>query len=136
VWLAGRIVCNSRACPASNVLRGHESLQSSRPRDFIREATHFRRVPSKQGPPTRIFSQFLVFRIGLPEMHAESGVFSRTEGHTVVRIRAPTQNGPKGLVIPNSFIVRNLLLGLVGSSPVPAPRIPDVEIIWKSCGMQ
>jgi hypothetical protein len=38
VWLAGRIVCNSRARPASNVLRGHKSLQLSRPRDFIRRS--------------------------------------------------------------------------------------------------
>jgi hypothetical protein len=29
------------------------------------ESKHFRRVPSKQGPPTRIFSQFSVFRLGM-----------------------------------------------------------------------
>src|SRR5208282_998522 len=34
------------------------------------ERKHFRRVPSKQGPPTRIFSQFSVFRSAC----AESGV--------------------------------------------------------------
>jgi hypothetical protein len=68
-------------------------------------------------------------------MRAPKAAFhSERKAHTVARIRAPNPKRPKGFVIPNSFIVRNLLLGLAGSSPAPAPRIPDVEIIWKSCG--
>jgi hypothetical protein len=47
-----------------------------------------------------IFSQFLVFRIGLPKMHAESGVWFRPEDHTVAR-RERHINLSQVFVIPN-----------------------------------
>jgi hypothetical protein len=73
VWLAGRIICISRARPASKFQESNK-LSIVPATGLHSERKHFRRVPSKQGPPTRIFSQFLVFRIGLPKKRAESGV--------------------------------------------------------------
>jgi hypothetical protein len=65
VWLAGRIVCNSRARPASKSLR--ERKPSIVPATGLHsEKQHgFRRVPSKQGPPKGSFLNFLSSVIGV-----------------------------------------------------------------------
>ena len=84
VWLAGRICCNSRARPASKflesvVIGSSESKFSIVPATGLHSESNWFRVRPSEGylqskDLQRIFSQFLVFRIGLPEMHAESGV--------------------------------------------------------------
>src|SRR5580658_17177 len=87
VWLAGRIVCISRACPASNFKESVVRQFSIVPATGLHsEKQHgFRRVPSKQGPPKGSFLNFLS-----SDRHAPKVAFVRPEGHTVARIRAPT----------------------------------------------
>ena len=68
-------------------------------------------------------------------MCAESGVLLRPEGHTVARIRAPdAEISPQAVVIPNGFIVRNLLpLAALLLSHSESSRCGNhLEILWEA----
>jgi hypothetical protein len=121
------------ARPASNDSRGRESLQLSRPRDFIRKSnTVSEGYLQSKDLQKDLFSIFCLPTRAVAKTHAPKVASTRPEGHTVARIRAPTEK----FVIPNRAVsqVRNLLLGFEASSPAASQNIPDVENIWKSCG--
>ena len=129
MWLAGRVVCNSRARPASKLLREREfsivpatglHSESSRLSQASLPKGTFKARTSKG-----IFSQFFVFRIGMRRK------WRFTDRKAILlRVRAPDAALPlKAVVIPNGFIVRNLLLA--GSSPA---RAPQTFPMWKSSG--
>jgi hypothetical protein len=82
----------------------------------------------KQGPPTRIFSQFFVFRSAC----AESGVYPDRKAILLRVSERPNAEPPsQAVVIPNGFTVRNLLLGLLAALLLPRPaKFP----MWKSSG--
>ena len=59
-------------------------LNQSRPRGFDSETRRFRRVPSRRTSKRRIFSQFLVFRLGLRrKFGAWVSIRAKAEDHTV-----------------------------------------------------
>ncbi len=122
VWLAGRIVCNSRARPASKFVES-VSPQLSRPRDFIRKSITVSEGYLQSKDLQEFFSQFSVFRSAC----AESGVSFRTEGTYCCAY----SERPSSIVIPNGFIVTNLLLA--GSSPDSASQKGIIQL-WKSSG--
>ncbi len=77
MWLAGRIVCNSRACPASKFEESVEfSIVPATGLHSESKAVSEGYLQSKE-PPTRIFSQFLVFRIGLRKSARRNWRFTR-----------------------------------------------------------
>jgi hypothetical protein len=121
------------ARPASNDPRGHESLQSSRPRDFIRKGdTVSEGYLQSKDLQKDLFSIFCLPTRAVAKTHAPKVASTRPEGHTVARIH---ERQTQRFVIPNraESPVRNLLLA--GSSPESASQSnPDVENIWKSCG--
>ena len=129
VWLAGRIVCISRARPASKFLREQVKKALNRPghgTSFGR-ATRFPKGTFKARTSKGIFSQFLVFR---------------------------NRRAPKVAFYPNGRPYCCACSSARPSFPLkpchserlyreePAVRrqlsrsrpIPDVEIIWKFCG--
>jgi hypothetical protein len=77
-------------------------------------------------------------------MCAESGVLPRPEGHTVARIRAPglSREG-RHLLAPHvrGFDAKRFRVPYRDGTRWQAllsrsKAFPDVEIIWKSCGMR
>jgi hypothetical protein len=136
VWLAGRIVCNSRARPASKSLRERVNKALNRPghgTSFGKQHS-FRRVPSKQGPPKGSFLNFLSSVSGCRKMRSESGALPRPEGHTVARKRKerPKASIPSKLVIPSE--ARNL--GFCWQALPPRTHLSrcgnHLEILWEA----
>ena len=133
VWLAGRIVCISRACPASKFLREQVKKALNRPghgTSFGR-ATRFPKGTFKARTSKGIFSQFLVFRLGLRKMRAPKLAFYPNGrpyccACSSARPSFPLKPCHSERLYREEPAVRRQL-----SRSRP---IPDVEIIWKFCG--
>ena len=110
-------------------------LNQSRPRGFDSETKRFRRVPSRRTSKRRIFSQFLVFRLGARRTYGAGFLFEPKR--KTILLRAVNELRTQRWVIPNGFIVRNLLFGRQASSPCTRPKweLPHVQNMWKPCGM-
>jgi hypothetical protein len=87
------------ARPASNDSRGRESLQLSRPRDFIRKSnTVSEGYLQSKDLQKDLFSIFCLPTRAVAKTHAPKLALTRPEGHTVARIRAPDpESSPKAL---------------------------------------
>ena len=96
----------------------------------------FRRVPSKQGPPNA--GSFLNFESSASACAEFAGVSFQPKRKAIL-LRAVT-SAPQASAIPKpGRKTRRGICGEVKKRQLPGPRpnlrIPDVEIIWKSCGI-
>ena len=108
-------------------------LNQSRPRGFDSETKRFRRVPSRRTSKRRIFSQFLVFRLGVRRRFGAGFLFEPKR--KTILLRAVNELRTQRFVIPNGFIVRDLLLGgrraLLDASQIGlSPCAKHVESLW------
>jgi hypothetical protein len=134
VWLAGRIVCISRARPASKFHRERvkKALNCPGHGTSFGKASRFPKGTFKARTSKGIFSQFLVFRLGLRKMRAPKLASKlRTEGHTVARVRAPDPASPSEPCHSERLYREEPAVRWQLSRP---RSIPNVEIIWKFCG--
>ena len=110
-------------------------LNQFRPRDFDSETERFRRVPSRRTSKRRIFSQFLVFRLGVRrKFGAWVSIRAKAEDHTVARCkRAPHSK----VCHSERFYREGSAFGRQASSPgrVPNRNFHRVQNMWKACGM-
>src|SRR5271165_5104628 len=96
VWLAGRIVCNSRARPASKSVRDRVAKLSIVPATGLHSEKQdgFRRVPSKQGPPKGSFLNFLSSVSACAKCPPKVAFRSERKTHTVA---CSSERQPKAL---------------------------------------
>jgi hypothetical protein len=132
VWLAGRIVCISRACPASKFLRERVSKALNRPGHgtSFGKASRFPKGTFKVRTSKGIFSQFLVFRA----RRAPKVAFYPERKAILLRVsERPT---PESL----SFRPRAKRRGGILVSPAALPLSPKrfsrcgnhLEILWEA----
>jgi len=82
----------------------------------------------------RIFSQFFVFRLGLPKMRAESGV-SQSDRKAIL-LRAVSSSQPQKSCHSEQLYREESASGVCRQLSCPASQDgPAVENIWKSCGL-
>jgi hypothetical protein len=96
VWLAGRIVCISRARPASKFHRERVKNALNRPGHgtSFGKATRFPKGTFKARTSKGSFLNFLSSVLGCAKCVRRNWRFTRTEGHTVARVRAPDPASP------------------------------------------
>ena len=128
MWLAGRIVCNSRARPASKFIR--ECRVLNRPGHGTSFGKHHVSEGYLQSKDLQrdLFSIF-VFRIGVRRKWRS---FER-KTHTIARFGAQRQMWGQPLSAVRRAQLDSLSAALLLSLP---KRVQTVEIIWKSCGMR
>ena len=131
MWLAGRIILQLSSLSGIYVFRKVIGLlNQSRPRGFDSETGRFRRVPSRRTSKRRIFSQFLVFRLGVRrKFGAWVSIRAKAEDHTVARCkRAPHSK----VCHSERFYREGSAFGRQASSP---GRVPNRTFnMCKTCG--
>jgi hypothetical protein len=125
------------ARPASNDSRGRESLQLSRPRDFIRKSnTVSEGYLQSKDLQKDLFSIFcLPTRAVAKNACAETGVYPTGRPYCCAYSSARPRILTQSLVIPSGFIVRNLLslAALPHSLPERFSRCGNhLEILWEA----
>jgi len=124
------------ARPASKIQEGVKAFNCPGHGTSFGKAASFRRVPSKQGPPKGSFLNFLSSDSGCRKNAcAETGAYPTGRPYCCAYSSARPRILTQSLVIPNGFIVRNLLslAALPHSLPECFSRCgKHLEILWEA----